>query len=71
MRAGHVKVTLTGCEALWDFKVGCSHCARDFLDWVKKLHSLEAHLIGQRRGNMDLHIGGTDIGDLYLIAWSV
>lgn len=56
MRAGHVKVTVTGCEAPWDFKVGCSHCAEDFLDCVKKLHSLQACLIGQRNGNMN--IGG-------------
>lgn len=64
MRAGHVKVTLTGCEALWDFKVGCSHCSKDWLDWVKRLYSLQSHLIGRRRGNMDIRA-------LYLLAWSV
>lgn len=64
MRAGHVKVTVTGCEALWDIKVGCSHCAEDFLDWVKKLHSPQARLIVQRHGNMDIE-------GLYLISWSV
>lgn len=64
MRAGHVKVTLTGCEAFWDFKVGCSHCSKDWLDWVKRLYSLQSHLIGRRRGNMDIRA-------LYLLAWSV
>lgn len=52
-RAGHVRVTLTACDALWDFKVRCSHCVKDFLHWVKRLRSLQAHLIGQSHGNVD------------------